>query len=79
MLGLSNDVSFARFEGIVPASELLLRSNKTFNAIKLPSIDGISPNRLLLLKSKLNHFQQFPSSFGMFPVNLFSDKSSSSS
>jgi hypothetical protein len=54
-LRFSNIESFPKFEGMVPESELLLRSSK-YRKFKLPSSKGISPERLLWLKSKLDSF-----------------------
>ena len=66
--------SFPRFEGIVPESELPLRSKRYCKVNKFPSSDGISPDKSLLPKFKLNKRLQFPSSFGMLPLKLFPAK-----
>ncbi|PIN02192.1 hypothetical protein CDL12_25293 [Handroanthus impetiginosus] len=73
-LKFSKELSFPNDGGIIPESELLLRSNKYCNLTKFPSSDGI-PDKKLLLKLKLCKPSQFSRTSGMFPVNLFLDKS----
>ncbi|PIN04421.1 hypothetical protein CDL12_23042 [Handroanthus impetiginosus] len=66
-LKCSKELSFPNDGGIIPESELLLRSNKYYGWSK----DGIEPSNKLLLRSKKKNLERLPIRDGIDPLKLF--------